>query len=266
MAKRNRGLTKEAIQKRWKAGHGQGEREGYKPWLTIQSVPSQGQVNRPLGWKTGRVHHLMSLNELHYFYLLEWSSLVTDIREQFPLWPAEETEEIARSLNIRHPSPPGGGTMVMSSDFRITLSSGQDVVRTMKEGSALNDDRTIEKLDIEREYWSRRGVNWGVVVAEDLPMPLVQNVKWLHSHSTLDGFGFDANDLPALMRYLTAEVLTSTDALAIVARRCDEDLTLKPGSCLTLARHLIATRQWQVDLCVPINPSRRLILQRAQDE
>ncbi|WP_412026436.1 TnsA endonuclease N-terminal domain-containing protein [Deinococcus yunweiensis] len=266
MAKRNRGLTKDAIQKRWKAGHGQGEGKGYKPWLTIQSVPSQGQVNRPLGWKTGRVHHLMSLNELHYFYLLEWSPLVTDIREQFPLWPAEETEEIAQSLNIRHPAPPGGGPMVMSSDFMITLSSGQNVVRTMKEGSALSDDRTIEKLDIEREYWRRRGVDWGVVVADDLPMPLVQNVKWLHPHLILDGFGFDANDVPALLRYLTAEVLTSPDALATVARRCDDDLTLNPGSCLTLARHLIATRQWQVDLTVPINSSRRLTLQQAQVE
>lgn len=266
MAKRNRGLTKKAIQKRWKAGFGQGEGKSYQPWLTIQSVPSQGQVNRPLGWKTERVHHLMSLNELHYFYLLEWSPHVTDIREQFPLWPVEETEEIAQSLGIKHPAPPGGGSMVMSSDFRITLTAGEDVVRTVKEGSALSDDRTVEKLDIEREYWHRRGVSWGVIVAEDLPTPLVQNVKWLHSHLTLDGFEFDAKDLPALMRYLTAEVQVSPNALASISRRCDDDLGLSPGSCLTLARHLLATRQWQVDLTVPINPARPLLLQQMQDE
>ena len=91
MAKRNRGMTKEAILKRWKEGYGQGESSQYKPWLTIQDVPSNGQVNRPLGWKTGRVHHLMSLNELRYFYLLEWSPVVADIREQFPLWQSYTT-------------------------------------------------------------------------------------------------------------------------------------------------------------------------------
>lgn len=142
----------------------------------------------------------------------------------------------------------------------------KDVVRTVKEGSTLSDDRTIQKLDIEREYWRRRGVSWGILVADDLPMPLVQNVKWLHSHLTLDGFEFNVEDLPALMQYLTAEVRVSPDALASIARRCDDDLGLSPGSCLTLARHLLATRQWQVDLTMPINPARPLTLLQDQEE
>ena len=71
MARRNRGLTKQAIQKRWKEGRGQGEGEFYQPWLTVRDVSSRGQSNRPLGWKTGRAHRLLSLNELRYLYVLD---------------------------------------------------------------------------------------------------------------------------------------------------------------------------------------------------
>ena len=264
MAKRNRGMTKEAILKRWKEGYGQGESSQYKPWLTIQDVPSNGQVNRPLGWKTGRVHHLMSLNELRYFYLLEWSPVVADIREQFPLWPYEETQDLARELGMRYPTPPGGGLYVMTSDFRLTVEGGKDVVRTVKEAGDLDDEATIIKLDIEREYWARRGVDWGILVAEDLPMPVVENIQWLHPHLTLHGSSLDSEDVPAITRYLTSEVHGEQDSLATIARRCDDDLGLPPGSCLALARHLLASRQWQVDITARINPSRPIVLQRAQ--
>lgn len=263
MAKRSRGLTQEAITKRWKNGYGQGEGKGYKPWLTIQDVPSQGQVNRPLGWKTGRVHHFMSLNELHYFYMLEWSLHVMDVREQFPLWPPEETQAIADQLGVKHPSPPGADMMVMTSDFYIVLDDGSRTVRTVKGAAELDNERTVQKLDIEREYWQRRGTNWGIIVADDLPMPLVENIKWLHPHLSLEGFKIDTNDLPAISRYLTGEVRQNKDALANIARRCDEDLGLEAGSCLTLARHLLATRQWQIDMSVRINPVRPLKLQEA---
>lgn len=265
MAKRSRGVTRELVLKRWKEGRGQGEGDGYKPWLTIQDVPSQGQVNRVSGWKTGREHHLLSLNELRYFYLLEWSPIVTDIREQFPLWPPEETQDIARHLGHKYPMPPGGGVYVMTSDFRVTLEGGGDVIRTVKEGTELDEENTLVKLDIEREFWRRRGVDWGLIVAEDLPLPVVENIQWLHPHLTLHGSSLDPNDVPTITRYLTAEVRGSHEPLASIARRCDEDLDLLPGSCLALARHLLATRQWQVDMTTRINPARPISLGGTQE-
>ena len=69
------------------------------------------------------------------------------------------------------------------------------------------------------------------------------------------------DDLPALVRYLTGEVRVSADALARVARRCDDDFSLPVGSFLALARHLLATRQWQVDMSQRINPTQPLVLQ-----
>ncbi|WP_345455065.1 TnsA endonuclease N-terminal domain-containing protein [Deinococcus aluminii] len=206
------------------------------------------------------------MNELRYFYLLEWSPRVLDIREQYPLWPPEETQAIARELGLKHPSPPGGGPLVMTSDFYLSLAGGENVVRTLKESAELDNERTVQKLDIEREYWRRRGMNWGIIVAQDLPLPVIENIGWLHPHLTLDGFGLDSNDVLVITRHLTEEVCASAASLADVARQCDDDFGLEPGSCLALARHLLATRQWQTDMSVRINPARPLALEQDRGE
>ena len=85
-----------------KEGRGQGEGAAYKPWICIQDFPSLGVCARPLGIKTGRVHHLLSRNEEFYFILLDTDPDVLDIREQFPL-RLTETLRLAESLGIRHP-------------------------------------------------------------------------------------------------------------------------------------------------------------------
>ena len=95
MAKRKRETTRTVIERRIEEGRGQGTGVDYKPWLVVQDVSSRGLVHRIKGWKAERVHHLLSNLERDYFYLLEWSLSVTDIREQFPLLPLAETLEIA---------------------------------------------------------------------------------------------------------------------------------------------------------------------------
>ncbi len=41
-------------EKRIKEGRGQGSGERYKPWITIQDVPSTGRATRLIGTKTYR--------------------------------------------------------------------------------------------------------------------------------------------------------------------------------------------------------------------
>lgn len=56
-----------------KEGRGKGEGNDYKPWLTIQDVPSSGRRTRGPGWKTNRLHHTLSDHETSYLYLLDWA-------------------------------------------------------------------------------------------------------------------------------------------------------------------------------------------------
>lgn len=85
MSRAPRFFTQEQISKRIKSGRGQGMGKDYQPWLTIQDVPSRGVSHRIYSHKTQRVHHLLSNLELYVFLILDWSSFVQDIREQFPL-------------------------------------------------------------------------------------------------------------------------------------------------------------------------------------
>jgi hypothetical protein len=62
----------------------------------VAELVKAAHINRVQGWKTNRVHHFISNNELLYFFLLEWSDIVTDIREQYPL-EVSSTLEIAKA-------------------------------------------------------------------------------------------------------------------------------------------------------------------------
>lgn len=63
-----------------KEGRGQGIGFEYKPWINIQDVPSLGRSTRLKGIKTGREHQFLSDMERNYFYILEYSEQVVDIR------------------------------------------------------------------------------------------------------------------------------------------------------------------------------------------
>jgi len=69
-------------------------------------VPSRGVSHRIYSHKTQRVHHLLSNLELYVFLILDWSSSVQDIREQFPL-NLDDTKEICLEHGLRHPSIQG---------------------------------------------------------------------------------------------------------------------------------------------------------------
>lgn len=146
-------------------GRGQGYGSKYKPWLYVHEVPSKGQVSRIKGWKTERPHHLMSQLEKNYFYLLEWDDNVVDIREQYPLLPVRETMSIASQLGFKHPvklkTP-----FVMTTDFLVTYRAG--IGNTLeaiavKPSNQLDNRRTLQKLEIERQYWLKRNIPWKVV-------------------------------------------------------------------------------------------------------
>lgn len=84
MSKRKRTSS---VEKRLKDGRGQGIETDYKPWLVIQDLGSLGRSTRLRGVKIPRQFEFLSDLERNYFYLLEYSYLVVDIREQYPLLP-----------------------------------------------------------------------------------------------------------------------------------------------------------------------------------
>ena len=260
MAKRRRETTEKNIEQRLKEGRGQGAGAAYQPWLRIQDVPSQGLVHRIKGWKTGRVHHLLSKLELAYFLILEWSPQVVDIREQYPLLPLAETVTLAEQCGVRHPTDPRSkAPIVMTTDFLVILSGQRwpvEQARTVKPVTALANQRTREKLEIERRYWARRQVDWGIVTEREIPQVLANNLELLRSYRDLSGrLTLAEAQLKAVEVIVAAYIMNMDVPLREAAARCDQRLDLEAGTSLTVAYHLLATRQWQTDLNRPLDPA-----------
>ena len=178
---KNKYSASESKYKRWiKEGRGQGVGSNYLPWITVRDVPSDGRSHRVFGHKSQRTHHLLSDLELAVFLSLEWNHETIDIREQFPL-EREDTLRIARDNGIRHPSD-AGVNLYMSSDFLIDSNDPHrpKYVIQAKRSEALQNPRTIEKLEIERRYWLLKKIPWFLVTEKDVSQTLVQNISWIY--------------------------------------------------------------------------------------
>ncbi|MED5052540.1 TnsA endonuclease N-terminal domain-containing protein [Anoxybacillus rupiensis] len=238
MSKRKIGWTEGKIARYYKEGRGQGELSNYKPWLTIQDVPSDGRAHRVKGWTTNRIHHLLSDMEYNYFCLLDWADEVIDIREQFPL-SRDITLSIAEEKSIRHPIDSATQTpIVMTTDFLITVHKEKEIIyfaRTVKETKELDSSRVIEKFEIEREYWVKQGVDWGIVTEKELPKDAIDNIKWLYSAYFL------SDDLDKKLLHSLYETLSQNSMPILqLLQKFDETFNLANGSALSMFKYMLA--------------------------
>ncbi len=263
MAKSRPVIDQKAIDRMLKQGRGQGIHEKYKPWLTVRDVASLGKSSRDKGWKTGRPHHFLSTLELLYYLTLEWSLMITDIREQYPLLPIDDTIAIADSLDVKHPTHPKTKELVvMTTDFCISLQNeggSFEHARTVKYAKDLAKPRTIEKLEIERRFWEARGIDWGIVTEHEIPIALAKNVDFLHDKRDLPS-NMSAEDVSPIAELLTRLVVGQDQPLCELTTLSDKQLGLKGGTSLRIAYYLLTTRQWHIDMNVPIDPDQRLVV------
>lgn len=266
MARMRTKWTPELIKKRIAEGRGQGEGQDYIPWLLIQDFPSRGRVHRIFGWKTGRIHHLLSDLERNVFFHFQWPHSVKDLREQYPL-PLEETIEIAKEIGVRHPTDPSTRyPVVMSTDLLLTIEQGVKFTfhpRTVKYLKDLQNSRTREKLEIERRCWAAapRNSKLKIVTEQQISEPFIKNILWSYPYYWLvDLHPLTEKDVNKIAALLTHMLLNESLPLRAIARRCDRILRLETGTSLAVTRHLLANRFWEVDMTNLIRTNERLAL------
>ena len=253
------------IERRLAEGRGQGRGLDYKPWIMIHDVPSRGLTTRMESLLNGRTCHLLSKLESDWFLALHALAGVVDIREQFPLLELEETQAIASQLGIAHPADPTSKALcVVTTDLLVNIAEEArelELAFAIKPSADLASPRTLEKLEIERVYWSARNVNWRILTEKEVPRALVKNLRWLHSHIDLVSSGaFTAAEVARIRSTIEPAVLQGKGSLVEATVLCDDCLGLKAGTALCVARYLIGIRAWPVDLTVEINPRKPLQL------
>lgn len=250
--------TEEKIAKFYAEGRGSGELNHYLPWIKTNEIPSNGRVHRPRGWKTNRIHHLLSDLELSYFFYLEWSKKVIDIREQFPL-ERKKTMKIASEKGINHPFENETQTnIVMSTDFLVTIKNENKVMhiaRSIKPSSELEDPRVMEKLEIERQYWEDYNVEWCLIDEKVMDTQFVKNLKYIHGHYYLNEKKEEEMSLYLLTYLGNIQQQNPEKQLITCCNEFDSLYNLEDGSAIYYVRHLFARQYIEaVNMEFPIQP------------
>lgn len=250
MLRRNYTINEQIINRYIKEGRGSGTKEEYKPWINIQNISSKGRSNRTKGFTTNRIHHFLSDLESKCFYKLEWDDKVVDIKEQYPLIDREMAISIARDKNIKYPIDIKSRTpIVMTTDFMITkIENGRlvDEALTVKYKKDLENKRVIEKFEIEREYWRRKGIDWKIVTEEQLNQVEIDNIIWMHTSYYLEDLvtqcdNIEENKLKQCLKILINEIYNESNKekrLLTLTNELDHENNIKCGTSLNIFKHL----------------------------
>jgi len=257
--------SKKKINKWIKEGRGSGTLSNYQPWLNIRSFSSRGKTHRVKGIKTGRSHHLFSDPENDVFTILDMSKNVLDIQEQFPLLPLLETIAIAEQLGITHPvDPVTKSPIVITTDFRITLINGTVIVRTVKTVGDLENEeivqRILEKYEIERWYWKKRGVDWGIITDLDIPEIMAKNCNKLHQFWYLNGYKIPVKDVLPIYEYLIPGITAGNRSLKLITKECDQHFGFDRGTSMNACRHFIARKYYHFDFNSSFDPEKIFLM------
>ena len=253
---RHRGLiTEESIARRIASWDGEWRGSAYLPWLTIQNTPSFSNRYRIFSFKTGRLHHLLSNWEYFCFLFFEFMRSVIDIREQYALLPVSETMEIAKSLGIRYPIyrytriP-----VVMTSDFVLTTLIDRVerlVVRSIKPIERLTP-RSVELLEVERVYWARRNVDWGLVTDGEIDRSLIDNLIFIRGGLEPERLtALEGVDLNKLNERLDLTLHELTLPISAYALSVDARWGYDPGTSIAAIKAKLASYRWKVMMTKP---------------
>lgn len=245
----------EAKNARWiKEGRGLGMGRDYKPWLTVRDVPSQGRSHRVFGHLTQRTHHLLSDLELATFLMLQWRQSTTDIREQFPLDP-QLTTQICLDAGISHPSH-SGVIQYMSSDFLVNSSDKKYPVFAVqvKPSSVFDNQRIIEKLEVERRYWLNKSIPWYLVTENQIPSVVFSNIDWLYN---LQADETSVNDESKRFEQYSKWLKQYSNIKIIdLCKQLDTSYSLALGESLYQLRCMLAKRYFHFDITIPFSELR----------
>lgn len=248
MGYQNKAWTEAKIERLLKQGRGRGVGKDYRPFLEITDLSSTGLSRRTFSTKTGRVHHLLSDVEWHFFLMLQWNTDIIDIREQYPL-DRELTLNVAISLGIAHPCYPGTHTStLMTVDFLVTrIRNGVKVLEAydIKRTEAAEDIRTLDKLEISREACALAQTSHHLIYHSMLPLKKIKNIEWIIGGQYVEGekepyTGYIEEHCSRLLSAMTnaSKKLILSDFCSQYDQRCG----LQAGSALRFARMLMHER------------------------
>lgn len=263
--------TEDTIEKFLSEGRGLGEGDTYVPWIFMDDFSSKGVSAGIKSWKHPNRKtpvQLLSTGETEYYHSLCWPDSITDIREQYALLgynnSSDETVEIAEKLGIKHPVYSGSNTYsILTTDFMVTqIVNGNKtyLARTFKLTKDLKG-RVLEKFEIEKEYYSRREIDWKIVTENEIDENVFFNVHFLYNSRVKAWLGLNERNIQYIEDALNNEIMRTEDSLANITMKVDTSLGLAPGKSLAVAKYLLANKIWLFDIKKKIDTNSHIDIQ-----
>ena len=250
MGKRNTGWNPSVAKRRLNEGRGKGDGVNYKPWLTIHDVASKGCCVRVLGRTVPRIFQLLSYLEMCFFYQLDHDPAVSDIKEQYPL-DINVTLDIASKAGIEHPKM-NGYPVVMTTDFLYCENNVWHAV-AVKPSAELSNKRVREKLELERQYWERRNIEWKIVTEKEVNMTLTRNLIWLWTGEKLENLITSAPLLNTLREVFLRLYDDRNVPFSSIIEGLENECHLRAGTAMLIYKDLIRAGRIQIDLTRMLN-------------
>ncbi|MGU7816655.1 TnsA endonuclease N-terminal domain-containing protein [Burkholderia sp. AW49-1] len=188
--------------------------------------------------------HFLSDHE-YVAFLEAWrDENVTDIREQYPL-NLRRTLTIAGQIGVKHPVDSHTGILLaQTTDLLLTRGTGDDplvVAWAVKDRASLTDERTMNKLEIERRYWQELNVSWQLVVNDGLNSFRALNLDWMFEFENAMR-GSTRARADCVSRVLVAVQEGCSEVAGTACQFLDVKWGTEPGAHLTALRFLFLFR------------------------
>ena len=236
----------------WKIKHGYGRGEGldYKPFITGHEFASNGRYIRMPGRTIPREYFFMSSLEADAFVYYDCLPEVSDILEQY-YDSLEITLEISDLLHVRHPFS-GKYYNPITTDLLIRKGDVW-IARAVKTSRDLEDRHIRDKLEIERVYFERQGIEWKIITEKELNRDLAENQNWLWYGEAIEALFPDQESLleaESVFQQWYDEDLLPFPALL---DRIESLFHLPPGGGVSIFKSLLRKGNIQIDLTKPLN-------------
>lgn len=265
-------MTQKKLNEQIRLGFGQGHGSSYQPWLKVRRKNSSPSSNQVVAWMPplGRTAHYFSRGEYHTALVLLWLG-VSDLREQFPLWPmphpnpleeaigAENMEfswsrgllQIASEAGINHGVE--FGTIipyVATIDLlaMVFFDDGPRLIGISSKPIEYPDEevklRTLERLELERRYFNDIDAGYFVTSAAIVPGLMASQLEWWMDASILN----QSPDLIPLIDCFADRVNQYKDqSISEVVTETSQYLSISLDAAWTLFKHCAWTQKIDID-------------------
>ena len=117
----------------------------------------------------------------------------------------------------------------------------------------LDKPRVREKMEIERRYWEKRGVEWLIVTEREIDFQQARNIEWVYRSWYYDDMLPDGSDCSRIEDFFLDYYARTDMPVAEIARLTEEQFSLRSGLGLTTFQHMILENRIKLDLSRPID-------------